>query len=417
MSIIKILHTADVHLDSPLRTLALRNPELREKVQAASRSAFKKITQTCIDEEVSALLISGDLFDGVQRSIRTVVFLLGELNRLKEKNIDVFYIKGNHDAENSNVGTIVFPSNIHVFDGSGGRKQLSNTNIFIHGVSYLGKKSVENLIPKFKDPIPDSINIGMLHTSLAGSNGHDVYAPCSLTELIDFGFDYWALGHIHKREIYSKKPFIVMPGIPQGRDIGESGPKSATMIEINDKIISISEVQTSTIEFQKLQINIEDTEDDDDLTILIESNLTEVSQSIKSEDIVLRVEFIGTVNPNRYWTILNNKEIWEETINKITETHKNLWLDKFELQIICSTNNLVSSETALDEIEKILGNIQNDSGVKELISDAFETIKGEIPRSRRAMLFQDEKSEDVFKKNLLDEGIKQVLAGMKGGEL
>ena len=63
MSIIKILHTADVHLDSPLRTLALRNPELREKVQAASRSAFKKITQTCIDEEVSALLISGDLFE------------------------------------------------------------------------------------------------------------------------------------------------------------------------------------------------------------------------------------------------------------------------------------------------------------------------------------------------------------------
>ena len=95
---IKILHTADVHLDSPLKSLVLKDADLQSTVKTATRSAFIKIVDTALVEEVSALLISGDLFDGAERSAKTAAFLTTQLDRLKAAEIPAFYIKGNHDG-------------------------------------------------------------------------------------------------------------------------------------------------------------------------------------------------------------------------------------------------------------------------------------------------------------------------------
>lgn len=246
--LIKILHTADIHLDSPLRSLALRDEGLRDAVQAATRAAFTRIVDVALAEGVAALLIAGDLFDGAERSARTAAFLTGQLDRLKSAGISVFYIKGNHDAENPITGELTLPDNVHVFDGRGGKMQLTD-DIWVHGVSFAGRHAPESLLPKFSPPVPGAINIAMLHTSLAGAAGHDVYAPCSVSDLAAMGFDYWALGHVHKRQVHAQSPWVVMPGIPQGRDIGEAGPMSATMLNIDDASISIEEVITSAVEF------------------------------------------------------------------------------------------------------------------------------------------------------------------------
>lgn len=132
---IKLIHTADVHLDSPLQTLALRDPDLREKVQCASRNAFTRIVEQAIEQQVAAILIAGDLFDGAARSAKTAAFLLAELTRLNQAGIRVFYIKGNHDAENPLTGDTTLPENVHVFDGQGGKVQLEGTDVWIHGIS------------------------------------------------------------------------------------------------------------------------------------------------------------------------------------------------------------------------------------------------------------------------------------------
>jgi len=412
MSKIKIIHTADLHLDSPMKSLALKNPNLREKIQIASRTAFRKITQTCIDKSVSALLISGDLFDGIERSAKTAAFLLSEFDKLSQTNIQVFYIKGNHDAENPNSASIKFPNNVHVFDGRGGNKQLLDYNIFIHGVSFLDKKAPKSLLSKFGAPIPNAINIAMLHTSLAGTEGHDVYAPCSLAELCGMGFDYWALGHIHKRAIHSKSPLIVMPGIPQGRDIGELGSKSATMLEINDGDISISEIDTSTIEFKKIQINIEGIDDEENLRSEIHVQLNEVSKSIYSEAGILRVELIGTTN--LYWAILRNKEIWQEIIEKSAEMLGNIWIEKVKYEIKSSFSNLENSNSALDEIENIIENLHSDLGIQELITEKFNMVYREFPTLKKTKLFTNEETETDLKKLLLKDGVSEILASMRG---
>ena len=129
---IKILHTADVHLDSPLRSLATRNSELRDIVATATRTSFSQLVDFAISEAVAALLIAGDLFDGKERSARTGAFLTAELARLGEAGIRVFYIKGNHDAENPITGTLDLPAHVHIFDARGGREQLTD-DVWIHG--------------------------------------------------------------------------------------------------------------------------------------------------------------------------------------------------------------------------------------------------------------------------------------------
>lgn len=212
---IKILHTADVHLDSPLRSLALRNSGLRDTIAAASRSAFSGLVDFAISNEVSAVLIAGDLFDGKERSARTGAFLVAELDRLGQAGIRVFYIKGNHDAENPITGTLDLPSHVHVFDARGGREQLAD-DVWIHGVSFGDRHAPDSLVPRFKAPVPGAVNIALLHSSLGGVVGHDIYAPCSIADLVGAGFDYWALGHIHKRQVHSEAPWVVMPGIPRG---------------------------------------------------------------------------------------------------------------------------------------------------------------------------------------------------------
>ena len=217
----RFVHTADLHLDSPLRSLALRNADLAEIVRGASRRAFLKIVDLCIVEKVDALLIAGDLYDGSQTSMNTALFLAGELRRLDAAGIRTFVIRGNHDAQSQVTRELTLPPSVHVFSGRSKvvlAKTLANGRaVHIHGVSFADPHAPESLLPSFHPPVADAINVGMLHTSLSGAGAHDPYAPCSVADLQRHGFDYWALGHVHQRQVHSEKPCIVMPGMPQGR--------------------------------------------------------------------------------------------------------------------------------------------------------------------------------------------------------
>ena len=92
----------------------------------------------------------------------------------------------------------------------------------------------DNLASGYPRYDPGYFNIGMLHTSLTGRQGHEDYAPCSTDELKSKGYDYWALGHVHKREIVDKDPWIVFPGNIQGRHIRETGVKGVTLVTVED---------------------------------------------------------------------------------------------------------------------------------------------------------------------------------------
>src|SRR6056297_2880105 len=122
----RFVHTADLHLDAPLRSLALKDEDLADLVGNATRRALERIVDLCLEEDVNALLIAGDLYDGDMRSMKTAAFLVTQMERLDEAGIAVFMIRGNHDAESVLTRELDLPANVHVFTGHGGTVELAD---------------------------------------------------------------------------------------------------------------------------------------------------------------------------------------------------------------------------------------------------------------------------------------------------
>lgn len=409
----KILHTADIHLDSPLRSLALRDDALREKVRTATRTAFARIVDVAIEERVAGVLISGDLFDGAARSAHTVAFLIGQLDRLRAEEVRVFCIKGNHDAENPITGGVQWPDNVHVFSTRGGKTKLEE-GIWIHGVSYGGRHAEESLLPKFKDPEGDAVNIAMLHTSLSAAVGHDPYAPCSVADLSKRGFDYWALGHIHKAEIHSRDPWIVMPGTPQGRDIGELGPKSATLVTIgvSRRIEEVREIPTSVLEFARVVVDVTGVQDDDTLRDLLRTRINETADGLVSSAGAVRVAIVGETGID--WRILRDRDVWTEMAREIAEDTGCLGLDKLEIDL--SVGSTRSDQGAVEELRGSMEDILDEPAFAETCQSELDAILAELPGERRDALAPDDAARDVLARKLAGRGSERILALMRGGD-
>ncbi|MFB9148163.1 metallophosphoesterase family protein [Roseovarius ramblicola] len=409
---IKILHTADIHLDAPLRSLALRDESLRDAVQAATRAAFTRTVDVALSERVAALLISGDLFDGRARSARTAAFLTAQLDRLRTADIPVFYIKGNHDAENPITGALDLPDNVHVFDARGGCVQLTD-DIRVHGVSFADRHAPDSLLPRFPAPVPGAVNIAMLHTSLAGAAGHDTYAPCTLADLTAMGFDYWALGHVHKRQVHSEAPWVVMPGMPQGRDIGEAGAKSASLLTVDAGRIEVTEVPTSVVEFAATALDISGVDSDDALRAALRDHLRGVADTLTSDAGVIRLTLTGT--PPRHWQILRDQDIWAEAVAALARDTGRLWLDKLHLEID-APGDAARAGSATDELAALMAAIRAEPGFGAAAQAEIEEVIGDLPQSVRATLLPDADAAGALTDSLAATGARRVLARMKGAE-
>jgi exonuclease SbcD len=292
----KFVHTADVHLDSPLKSLSLRDPEVGELISNATRQSFSGIVDLCLEEDVDALLIAGDLYDGDMNSVKTAGFFAAEMRRLNEGGVQVFIVKGNHDAESKVTRHLVLPENVHVFSTRGETVDLQKFGIAVHGLSFKDVSAPDSLLPMYPAPIAERINIGLLHTSLAGYAEHDSYSPCSVQNLIDFGYDYWALGHIHKRTVHHQSaPVIVMPGIPQGRSVKESGPKSVTIGVVHDNgQIDIEERLVQVAQFERIEVDVSGLSDMRDLVECLDVAFGEAASSIECGFLVARLNLVGS---------------------------------------------------------------------------------------------------------------------------
>jgi len=290
----RFIHTADVHLDSPLLSLALRDADIAEMIGNATRQSFEKTVDLCLEEAVDALMIAGDLYDGELRSMKTAVFFGGQMRRLTEAGIGVFIVRGNHDAESVITKQLSLPDEVHVFSGRGEAVSIPDKDVAVHGVSFGKPHMTDSLLPKYKPPVEGAANIGLLHTSLAGSAEHDVYAPCSLADLAGHGFDYWGLGHIHKRQVHAKGPCtVVMPGIPQGRHVNEAGPKSVTLVEIGAQGVTVEERFTAVAQFERVGVAVDGVEDWRGVVRAIDDAVGAARDGVRADALVARLEVRG----------------------------------------------------------------------------------------------------------------------------
>jgi len=350
--VFRFVHTADVHLDSPLATLALRDPELAELISGATRKAFVAVIDLCLVEQVDALLIAGDLYDGEQTSMKTARFLADQLRRLDEASIKTFIIRGNHDAESRITRELTLPESVKVFAGRAETVSLSAGALeaAVHGMSFAHKHAPESLLLKFRAPIRGSINIGIMHTSLDGSPAHGLYAPCSLSDLHGAGFDYWALGHIHQRSEARGRAAIVMPGNPQGRDINEAGAKSATLVAIgDDRKITIEERPTSVAQFERLRIDLTGADDWRDALKRIEKGLEAARVAAPSEHLVARLTVTG-LTPLA-WRLRSDADLLAEECRIAGAAIGKTWIDRIELD--CAAPRATESAPSSDPFSRM----------------------------------------------------------------
>ena len=248
----RFIHCADLHLGSRFKGLGTENPKLAERLRQSVFDSFSRIIDAAKESHVDAMVISGDLYDDANELPSTRMWLSEQLARL---DVPVFICRGNHDSHTSWDSAIPYPKNVHEFGTSPERIQLSD-EVEIVGISYSVPHETRNLA-KVLEGSYDRFTIACLHCDLDTVTEGYSYSPCSITDLQSGNVDYWALGHIHKRNVVSKSPYIVYPGNIQGRSFKETGQKGAYLVTVDSgRVASAEFIPTSVYRWDDLTVDI-----------------------------------------------------------------------------------------------------------------------------------------------------------------
>ncbi|SFB83337.1 DNA repair exonuclease SbcCD nuclease subunit [Alkalibacterium subtropicum] len=260
---VRYIHAADLHLDSPFKGLKNIPESLFTKIKASTFNALRNIVDAAIFYQVDFVLLAGDIYDIEDRSIRAQVLLRKELDRLNEAEIRVFLIHGNHDFLINDELHLTLPENVEVFGPNVETKVLETTGherVAVSGFSYdrnwIEERKITEYPPRHRSC---DYHIGILHGYMEGQGAeHARYAPFSLTELKEKNYDYWALGHIHKRQQLSDDPLVYYSGNTQGRHKNESGEKGCLLIELTKSDQDVTFIPTADIRWQTVELDVTD---------------------------------------------------------------------------------------------------------------------------------------------------------------
>jgi DNA repair exonuclease SbcCD nuclease subunit len=370
---VKFIHTADIHLDSPLKGLETHEDAPVEEIRGATRRAFENLIDLALGEEVDFILIAGDLYDGDWKDYNTGLFFAACMGRLATAGIKVFIVSGNHDAASQITKAMPLPDNVTLFSPRKPQSvTLDDLGVIIHGQSYSFRAVTDNLAVQYPRNDAGYFNIGLLHTSLTGRGGHEDYAPCTLDELKSKGYDYWALGHVHKREIVSEDPWIVFPGNLQGRHIKETGAKGATLVTVEEgRIVGVESRELDVLRWADCRADLSECE-------TVESVYDAVRQGIEVEldraggkTLALRLVLIGKCPVHTQ--LLDRTAQWTEEFRGIAVGFGGVWLEKVKFQ----TSRKVGLGEIFGEDTPIAGLLASIQGL-ELDGDRFLGLVPEL---------------------------------------
>jgi DNA repair exonuclease SbcCD nuclease subunit len=170
----------------------------------------------------------------------------------------VIAIRGNHDAASVITRSLPWPEQARMLSADRAETvRFAALGVAIHGRSFPNREVLENFVPQYPRPDPGAFNIGLLHTAGTGRPGHAAYAPCTVEQLAAHGYDYWALGHIHTREILGQDPWIVFPGNIQGRHIRETGAKGATLVTVeNGAVTAVTHHTLDVVRWEAISVDV-----------------------------------------------------------------------------------------------------------------------------------------------------------------
>lgn len=294
---IRFLHAADLHLDSPLRGLEKYEGAPAERIRGASRHALINLVDLAIAEGVSFVILAGDIYDGDWTDVGTGLFFVGQMSRLRDAKIPVFLLAGNHDAANKMSRKLPYPDNVRIFaHASPTTFTLDDLGVALHGQGFAEQAEPNNLALGYPAAYKKMFNIGVLHTALTGREGHERYAPCMVEDLLTRNYDYWALGHVHQRESVraGEQPCVEFPGNIQGRNIREIDAKGCLLATVNDRgHVSTEFRPLDVVRWHRIRVNCEGVTHRDDVFRLVASGFEEAVAEADGRMLAARVELFG----------------------------------------------------------------------------------------------------------------------------
>ncbi len=294
------VHAADLHLDTPFHGIGQVSERIADALRDASLEAFDALVDLTLREDARFLLLAGDLYDGATRGIRAQHRFLKGIERLSARGVETFIVHGNHDPLSGWSAIKAWPAGVTVF----GPQQVESRTVIldgqpcatIHGISYAHAAVTENLSQRYRRGPEGGIQIGLLHANVGQNGDHAAYSPCTLDELKAAGMDYWALGHIHRRQVLARAPWVVYPGNLQGRSPkpSERGAKGALVVTVSNGIIQEPRFEAlDRIRFMSLEIDLSEMEDVATLQRALMGRAEELQAQQDGRDLILRATLRG----------------------------------------------------------------------------------------------------------------------------
>ncbi|MEE9491773.1 MAG: DNA repair exonuclease [Gammaproteobacteria bacterium] len=405
----KFIHAADIHLDSPLRGLARYEGAPVDTIRSAPRCAFDNLIELAIEEAVAFVLLVGDLYDGDWKDYNTGLYFVERMRRLRAENIRVFIVAGNHDAASQITRHLQLPDNVTLFSTKKPEQVvLDDLNVVVHGQGFATRAVTDDLSANYPKADPNYFNIGLLHTCLDGKPGHEHYAPCTLDGLRSKGYQYWALGHVHKREVLSEDPWIVFPGNTQGRHIRETGPKGCTLVSVDaDEVHTVAHRDLDVMRWMVCEVDVSACQTVEDVYDRVREDLQASIDAAAGRLLAVRLLLQG--NCAVHAQLHANAEKLIQEYRALAIEIGDVWLEKifFKTTAAISRTDSASCDDALGGLLCTIQGINLDTASLQELSSDLSALRKKLPPE---LLTDDgsDPADPAFIKNSMED-IKALL--------
>ena len=390
----RLLVSADIHLGSPIRSVALRNPDLGDRLKQASRDTFAEIIDLAISEQVDALVLAGDIFDNGYPDLKSRAFLIAQLARASEAGVPTVLIRGNHDALLDHKAHGDLGPNINLLHKDAPTVEIGDTAF--HGLSFDAAHVAKSFLPDYPRPVPGKRNVGLMHTSLDGAQGHDPYAPCAERDLMAHGYDLWCLGHIHAPFERVDGPVLaVMPGIPQPRHFGERNGGSVTLVSLSEGSPEFERRAIGHLGFSECALDLRTCSDQQEVLRSLRDAL--ISAQVPGRDMAVRLH----VTSDRHGT-----ELVTELAAEVLDSIDRVFLDKVKSS---PPPRRLGAET--DDLVRLMQGELAEDGFRQAALEQLAELRLALPSEIMDEL--DEGGLDA----LLEEAIAEVSLTLHAGAL
>ena len=413
------IHAADIHLDSPLVGLSAYEGAPLELLRDAPRAAFRNLVDEAIREQVNFMVIAGDLYDGNWPDFNTGLFFAQEMGRLNREDIPVFIVNGNHDAESKLTKQLKLPENVTVFSSRKAETYpIADIGVALHGQSFRDAKTEENLAINYPAATPGCFNIGILHTAVEGHAAHASYAPCTISDLVDKGYDYWALGHVHEHNVLQASPLIAFPGNLQGRHIRETGPRGALLITVENDKPSIERLFVDTVRWHNLEIDAEQAQSLGDVVQLTRDQLQSLLQGeTDGLPMAVRITIAGSTRAHGELFGLERQLRQEILAAANTLSDSKLWIEKVKLATTPALDKatIEARSDAIADLQAYLDEAGNDEDLQQkIVGELMELVsKAPLELINAVPELQSIQARDV--KDQMDAVSQGLIAHMSNG--